>query len=438
MRLEIPDTERFRALLRDRRVRGIGTLTTTSAATSTLTLALLPVITRIYPPETYASFALVLAASAIIATIGSGRYEVGIVVVPHNPETDREAWNLARLAIAVSLASSALLVAVALGLVTLLPEDFTWPPLAVLSAPIIGLMMMLGGVQSSIDTRGANYSVQAKLSVVRAVILVSSQIALGLIQASAFSLIAGLALSLLPSLVRLGYLMARAPKHPPVKLRRVARAHARYPGYQVWAALANNMSISVLIFFVAAAFDEVAVGLFSIALRVVLFPATFISGAVNTVYMREAARIADQRQRARSLYKRLSGLMMLAGLAAYLAAVPVVVFGFDLMGQEWAAAKPVTIAAIPLGLGMLVATMPNAALIAYGKQEQLLLWRVVLVIAAPAIILAGGKAGSSLAITVGGAALAQLAAVSVYAWWGFRWVVSRSESIPLTVAKGRA
>jgi O-antigen/teichoic acid export membrane protein len=388
----------------------------------------LPIITSIYGPGTYAQFALVLAVSSLLATAVSGRYEVGVIVLPHSAEGDGEAWKLARLATILTLLVTVLLqlisfIAVALGL-----GSGNYGNVAILLTPLATGLTAVSAIQTMMDSRRSRFQVISLLQIARVVILLGLQIGLGFYSPSAASLVIPLLLAGVPSAVRLTWLMSRFKSGSEFTYVQLAARHNRYPKFQVPAALANSMSVNAFTLGLAVAYGDISVGLFAVASRIVFFPSSLINLPINTVYLREASRVAGERSKARSYYQKTMLFLLVSGTLCF--AVLALAIGplTSLLGPDWTQAKDMTVAIIPLGLASFAGTLPNSALISYGRQKDLLFWRLVLALSAPVILLLGPALDLTYLESSALASWCVLFLSIVYSYWGVR--IIRSAPLP--------
>ena len=412
----------LKALLRDPRVNGVGGLASAGMASSLIAVVLLPIVTRIYTPDQYAGYALALAASALLATVLSGRYEMACVVAPNDDSGDREAWKMARLALCLAIGCAIVLqIGIALAVATIASHLTEPTEVALLLLPLTTLAVAASSIQTLLDTRIGAYHTISLLLVARTAILCGLQILLGLSQPTTAGLLIPLVICQAPSLLRLLYLLVKkAPGPHASTFRQLAIRHKRYPQFQIWAAIANSLGFNLFVLALSISYDQLAVGLFAVASRIVLFPTAVITGPIRTVYFREASRRANAQTAGLSLYNRILLALCIAGCAIYLLIALVTPCLTAALGSDWSAAEIFIYASIPIGIASFIGAPANSALIVHGRQGGLLVWRLVLVASGPALILAAPAAGVSGAVAVGAASTGLLAATAAYAWWARR------------------
>lgn len=90
--------------------RNVLTLMTGTTLAQAIPIAISPLLTRLYSPEEFGRFALYMAVAMIASVMVTGRYELAILL----PRQDKDALHIAALAMALSIAISALLLLVVL------------------------------------------------------------------------------------------------------------------------------------------------------------------------------------------------------------------------------------------------------------------------------------------------------------------------------------
>lgn len=419
----------------DSRTRGVVNLATGGVLASILALVMLPLVTRFYPPEVYAQFALVMTVTVILFTIATGKYEQAIPLCPHTPEGEEESWRLGRLAVGVAVTVCLSAEALAVFTVVLLHPQGEGIPAILLATPILVLMTCLGGVQSMILTRQARYRSIAVHQTVRIFLQFICQAALGAVSPTEESLLLGFGISLLPSSASAVTLILRAPRGLG-RARDLARSYRNLPMHQAPTALVRALEINSSLFVLAATFGDYLVGLYAVSLRLVMSPAVLIASSVNTVYLREAPRLdpPSHRRFYRKLFGGLTalGVVMTAGLAV--AAAPIA----DILGPEWQSAKSVIYASLPLGLAAFVGALPSSALLILGRTRELLLSRLAIT-TLPSVAIVGcfwAGTGGIAAILVSSVAL--LSCVVAFSWSTARRLTEQEVRVVSSLAQDDA
>jgi lipopolysaccharide exporter len=294
-------------------------------------LVSLPFVTRLYPPDLYGTFVLLLAYGGILAPVVCGRFEVAIPL----PR---------RYAGAGALAYGALTVAVSGSLVCVAVVGALW--VAGLVEPVLGfvpIFVLLAGAMQVFGTWCTRQLAYQRLSMSRvAQAAVTAVLSIGLGRALGadpawliFATVAG-------QLAALAVLLTGMPGWhwiAQAKLRqawRLLRQQRRVVMFNVPHVLADTAQTSGLPLAIAALFGTQAAAYFSFSLRLLKAPLGLVANAISQVfYPRAAAHRNDDgrlRDDARRLMLRLVPCALLVWLLLVL--LPDGVYGWA-FGQAW-------------------------------------------------------------------------------------------------------
>lgn len=365
-----------------------------------LTLAAMPVITRLYDPAELGGFAVYLALANVVGVAASLRYEMALVL----PKSDRAALHLRRLCILLVAAASVLvagLVATAGDTVAALFDgravaSVLWLlPLAVLARGAYQTLNLwstrLGAMQAIAGSRIAQQATMA-----------GTQIAIGLV--SSLGAI-GLALGHLAGLATAGgFLIARAwtsretRPAPQVSLKRTAALASRYrkfPTFDTGAALLNISATEIPVLIVGLFFPEATVGLFALAMRVTAWPTMLATAAVGQAHYKQATDEHRASGTARRTMAISIKLLALTGVPAFamlaLIAPHASAWAF---GAAWADAGTYIALLCPLFCSMFLVAPTSQTFFTYGRQEVLFAFQAAYAGIAVVSFLAAGWTGN--------------------------------------------
>lgn len=254
-------------------------------------IVLIPIITRLYSPEDYGLFSLILAITGIIVIFSSLSYQLTIML----PKEDENAAYLVVLCCILILVSSfitglfILLFANQIADILHAPAiaDYLWP------IPIIILLTALFSVFTYWNSRRKRFGVYAIANIVNSIAVKGIQISVGIISASVFSLILGYILGNICSIlvmlkgfsedISLFRLMKRR------KLKDLAIRYKKFPLLNSFSTTANTISTQVTPLIFSFFFGPTVVGFYSIALSVVSMPMTLIGNAIGQVFFQKAS-----------------------------------------------------------------------------------------------------------------------------------------------------
>lgn len=293
-----------------------------------------PFLTRLYAPEHFGLLAIYASLLAIVSVVVNLRYEIAIPLPPSK-------W------VATNLAAVASLIAIAISLCSLLAVYLFegWLSFA-LGAPELRLFLwmlpfavLLTGFQQVL----VGYSVREK----QFKVLSGSRLCLGLVTVSiqlfafkleALGLLLGQVTGLLVSTLFLAVVLVRAEMIKAVSLARmlvVLRRFARFPKFSIWDGLSNTAGTQLPTVLVVSSFGASAGGLYSMTLRVLVFPVTLIGAAVGQVFLSDAPA-AHREKRLAKMVLRLTEIMLGVSLPFVFVAF---IFGPDVFalvfGDAW-------------------------------------------------------------------------------------------------------
>ncbi len=350
-----------------------------------LTLATLPVITRLYSPEMFGIFALVFAASSTVSVATTGRFELSLGL----PETEDEART--GLFLCTVLAATGAVVfgtCIAFAIqpqVEAVAETATsW--LVMLVCALIFATSMSRTLQFW-ALRETQASLIARSRVVQALAAVAVQIGIGYFWPEYLGLLIGVLFGQMAALVYL--LPRRSLREMTVKeirsraLYRYCRTHRKFIFFSMPAALVNTIATEGRIFLVSFYFPAHVVGWFGLAVRAVGAPAQLIGQAINQGFH---GHLSEAIREARKDLLRVA-VVSLAITTAFATPVAILVYLYAeplfilIFGEQWkvagqyaslfALALVFRTAAISIGSGLSI----------IDKQQYTLLWQTAYCIA---------------------------------------------------------
>lgn len=253
-----------------------------------------PIVTRLYGPEAFGLSALLFALIGIIGVIACLRYEFSIVL----PQDDKVAANL----FAISLLSVCM-IALLTGLITVFGaytiasmlrtpeiENYLWiVPVGVL---FTGFFMAL----NYWNTRLRHFERLSTARVTNSVTTVGIQLGAGFLGYTfAGSLIGALIFGLMASMTTLAIQTWKESINlffEAVSLENILSGFKRYikfPLFDTWSALLNNVSWQLPLFLLAFYFSPVVVGLYSLGFIVLQTPFRLVGAAISQVFLQRAS-----------------------------------------------------------------------------------------------------------------------------------------------------
>jgi O-antigen/teichoic acid export membrane protein len=274
--------------------KNVATLMTGTIAAQVFTVAVSPILTRIFTPADFGVLAVFTALNAVLAIIAAGRYETAIML----PQDDNDALNIVVLSASITFVVCGLLQ----GGIFVFAEDINRmanTPLAGKWIHLLPLSVALTtGTQIMIywNNRGKKFR---QLSITRAIHGFStgvSQCGLGYGPGGSISLVAGHVLGHVLSLGALvqmnrASLAASRTFVSWATIKENAKKYRRFPLFSVWGALFDSSASQVPLFVIASFFSASVTGLFGFTIKVLSLPLFLISSAVSEVLYQKIAQL---------------------------------------------------------------------------------------------------------------------------------------------------
>jgi O-antigen/teichoic acid export membrane protein len=340
-------------------LRNILTVGSGGAAAQALTVITMPIITRLYSPEAYAGWALLMSVVVIFASIATLRYELAVIL----PATHEEAANVMGVCFLVTgmIAVSAALFLPISG-TWLLGEEFygelrlwLWyvPPLIVATGIYLAC--------NSWCTRTQEFRWYSLAQVALPFLTVSAQIVAavlgwrtssGLIAGTLVGQFSTLLLLLILIFRKYGTLMIQSLSQE--RLRQSFLKYKVYPFYMTPYTLAGTIRDRLAYFLLANFGGKSTVGFYNLSSRLVNMPNSLLSSAIRPVFFQKAASTE---------FKSLEGVINRALRALTVCVIPFwILFLFQartlfalIFGEPWREAglyaAILSVPAIPLILG---------------------------------------------------------------------------------------
>jgi len=360
--------------------RNVITLMTGTSIAQAIPIAVSPILTRLYSPQEFGTFALYMAVISIVSVLVTGRYELAILL----PKQDRDAINIVALAIGLSFAISAVLfVLVAL---------FNGPMARLLGAPDfvqwlywVPASTLLLGVYQTLNywtNRRGQYRRLAVSRTVQSGTASVVQLGGGSIKASALGLIGGQMIGQVLSTAVLVLQICRQD-HALARKLRLARAMAlakkykNFPRFLIVAHGFNAGSRNMPVVLLNAIFGTATAGLFTLVQRVMGAPMVLVAGALGDVFRQEASHAYANTGNCRAVYQRTFQRLLVIAL------LPFTLFFFSapfifafVFGEQWRAAGVYAQILTPMFFLQFVTSPLSSMYMIAEKQKMDLLWQL--------------------------------------------------------------
>ncbi|GEK86224.1 teichoic acid transporter [Microbacterium aerolatum] len=352
------------------------TLITGTMASQLVTLAIVPILSRLYGPAPFGEYALFVSITTLVAIVGTLRYEMAVVL----PRSNREAAAIARLGVRL-LAIVALLTTGTCGLLVLLPIGL--PPSWLWLALLVGPGVFLLGYTSYMTQwliRSAKYKIISRNRVTQSAVAALAQVALGfLIPNTGAGLAIGLLIGQLAGAIFLA-LTGRKETRLFVDVdgrrwRYLLGKHWRLPALLMPHTLIDSFRLNGVNLIIGY-YSVAALGQYSQAWRLVQLPAGLVGSAISQVYFPRLATVARSElfETVRgSIVKSFALGMIPFALIFWLSPT---LFPF-VLGPEWVEAGQFAQALVPALYANLVASPISTIFIVLRKEHVGLFYAVV-------------------------------------------------------------
>lgn len=384
---------------------GVMALVTGSAAGQLITIAVAPILARLYSPEEFGTFAVILGSALILASISALRFELAIVL----PDDEESAFGIVWLAFTCILAMSAIAtlatlilgggVADGLGYPEVKPYLYFITTLAALTASF--------SVLNQLAIRHQRYGAIASRNFLQQASGGAAQVGAGLLGWGVPGLLVGTIAGQtvgIASLLRASRIRSTAAIRGfrAVNLRRQFVRYRRFPIFLAPAALFNNLGQQAPILLIAGFYGAGSAGLIGLTQRVLAVPVTVVGLAIAQVYLGSLARYArGEIAASRALFWKTSRNLAILGTTGGFIVALVAPWSFAMaFGPDWTQSGYIAQAMVPLFITQMIASPTSPTLIVFEKTLTQLMWDIFRLIALIVPVFACWKTGQSVLTAV--------------------------------------
>lgn len=367
-------------LFRDSLGRDIVTLASGNAVAQILHLIAIPLLMLLYKPADYGTYAVYLAAVAVLAVVSALRYDFAILLAT----SQRTIYSLLTLCTGMVGGWCAILALLSAGATLVYTAD-PWPDIPLRYVPFLPLgvgMSALYTVAAQYATRQQEYRTLRIARILYGLVTVLAQGSLFFLYRNPVGLILGEALGravgvlVLSSLVIVDWRSSRTR----VTTRSVvvaARRYSRFPRYLVAMDFLSTIARHAPVTLFAISFGTSVAGVYGQAQRLCGAPLTLLAQAVGRVFVgRLSSALREKAHDTRQIFHEVSirlVIMALVAVAGIVAAAVVLPF---LLGNEWQGIRPVLILLLPSFFALFLVSPVAPALSVLNRQRLQLLWEV--------------------------------------------------------------
>lgn len=313
------------------------TLVSGTALSQGITLAMMPVLTRIYSPEQFGIYSLYLAIVSTISVVSSWKYELAIML----PKKEEDAQALLFLSSIITIFTSTLVFIILMLFKNPILNTNNQIGTFLWLVPVGVLFTGLFQVFSAWNTRQRFYKNVSGSKVVQSSTTTISQFSLKYISNSGLGLIIGSIIGFILSLLTL-LIQSFRKNSIHVKSfskKRIAKNFTKYknfPKYQSWSVLINSLSQHLPVILLTLFYSPAIAGFYGLTHRALNTPARLIGGSVRQVFYERASKIYSEGKNIKKIFEKATLSLVKVTLIPYilLGIFSKFIFTF-LFGSEW-------------------------------------------------------------------------------------------------------
>ncbi|MED4079847.1 oligosaccharide flippase family protein [Halalkalibacterium halodurans] len=305
-----------------------------------LTVAISPILTRIYGPEAFGILAIYTSIVSILSVIVTGRYELAIVI----PKNNKDAMNLLYLSCLIVTVVSLVTFIVMLVFNDLLSSILNFNQVNYMFFYVPLSIFLLGIYQSCSywSTRKKQFKRLSISQVLRSTSVNGTQVSGGVMNFGGIGLIGGQILGQLVATATMVYQLFKEDRSEFVKnknfgqAKRLLKEYKDFPIYSSGQAFVNSISQNMMPFILLFFFNPVVVGYYALSLRLLQMPVNLVGNSVKQVFYQRASEEINNNEDISNIF--LKTTLLLAAIS-FLPAIIIIIcspyaFSFFL-GETW-------------------------------------------------------------------------------------------------------
>lgn len=390
-----------------------------------INLAFVPILSRIYSPESFGVFGIYLSLVGIITCFATLRYDSALML----PKDDYDAAAILGLCGIILVLSTIVIEVVflifgrSLAMLLNMPELAPWLWLVPVSVVCMSTWLTL----VSWATRQKQFHRTSVSQVTRSLASAGSQTTAGLCGAHAFGMILGALLGDICAAVAIAVPIFRRDgslireSFSPSRMKRLAREYVDFPLYASPQSLLNTLSINVPMLLLAHYFGPVVVGYYAVGVRIVQLPLNLVTTSLRNVLYQKSNEVYNTGGNTYALFRKTT-----LGLMSIVVPPTVLIFFFAPMiatfclGERWYMAGEYSSWMVLWG-AVGFCNLPAQQFGRIYRQQHVLLWfEVVLLISRVLAIVIGGTFCTALGTVILFSVVGVAYNASLIAWvWAF-------------------
>lgn len=314
--------------------RQVSLLAGGTAAAQLINLIVLPVLTRLYSPDDFGAFAVMMASAAILSVFVSMRYENSIIAV----KTDTEALVGTYAVMMLSIVMSVLLASMwsVVGLSIDLSNKYLFIGYLAIAFSLVSCFVQ---ALYFLCNRSSHYQIMTKGRVYAALSLAAISVCWGLYLQSFWGLLLG---SFVGMIVNFSYLWVKSIEiraETGISTKEVSvylQANIRFPKYLVASSIIDRSGSQGYLILFTKLYGESVAGSLSLYNKVAGLPSVLVGTAIGDVFKRNASERLREYGECKKLLLRTSGMLLAMSAIPFLILLFFAPLLFELVfGGEW-------------------------------------------------------------------------------------------------------
>ena len=246
-------------------------------------LAISPILTRMYTPESFGVLAFILGLTMIFVSFFNGRYDAAIIV----PKESSEAFSLFKLAMYLPF----IMAAIVCGILWVMPQEmiaaFGIEAYLLFIIPVLATLFTSYMAFDFVLNRKKLYKKMSKLVILRVLFVATFQIILGFLfdEGLVFGLVLGMLIVLIFGAISV---------YPHIKnqeassmLTQTAKKYKNYPMYYMPHTFFNTLSNNIPMLLLPYLFTLSVAGFYMMALKVFYTPFSMLGTSIEKVFRKQ-------------------------------------------------------------------------------------------------------------------------------------------------------
>ena len=283
-----------------------------------LPVAAAPLLSRLFDPGQFGTFALFFSIASSLAVLSTGRYELAILL----PTKKEDGFHLAVLSLGLTVCLGALAFPASLlagGEVARWlrnPEIKGWLPFVPLSMFFLGSFQTLNYWAN----RLSRYRDMAVARTLQSGVMVAAALAFGVAGQRAGGLILGSLAGQVASVAFLGAAVARNgwPAFNAASVWKQAERYKKFPLINTPHALMDILQLNGIVFLISALFGKTQLGYYAMTMRVLRMPLAMIGTSVAQVFYHKSSERINAGKALHDLVRKTTVRLALLALPVFL------------------------------------------------------------------------------------------------------------------------